>query len=170
MALFRRGCEWGRGTRRVCVCVQYVLAECLRVDMVERWTWRETGCASCVCVDLFDGAHPPSLSTVTLIMAVCEGITWSRGVYGWYRSGAIAVYRSGNARVNTAFVQTAEALSGWRVKTGRDLGKGKEIGKERTEWGREKELWGRRFKTCSRGEASLKLCALPVNSRWEKLN
>lgn len=22
----------------VCVCVQYVLAECLRVDMVERWT------------------------------------------------------------------------------------------------------------------------------------
>lgn len=82
-------------------------------------------------MDLFDGAHPPSLSTVTLIMAVCEGITWSRGVYGWYRSGAIAVYRSGNARVNTAFVQTAEALSGWRVKTGRDLGKGKEIGEDR---------------------------------------
>lgn len=82
-----------------------------------------------VCVWIY----PPSLSTVTLIMAVCEGITWSRGVYGWYRSGAIAVYRSGNARVNTAFVQTAEALSGWRVKTGRDLGKGKEIGKERTE-------------------------------------
>lgn len=39
--------------------------------------------------------------------------------------GAIAVYRSGNARVNMGFVQTAEVLSGWRLKTGWDWGRGR---------------------------------------------
>lgn len=51
MALFRRGCEWGRGTRRVCVCVCTV---CLgwvfacgygwKVDVT--WNWM---CILCVC-------------------------------------------------------------------------------------------------------------------------
>lgn len=37
---------------------------------------------------------------------------------GVYRSGVIAVYRCGNARVNTLFVQTVEALSGGDAEDG----------------------------------------------------
>lgn len=73
-----------------------------------------------LCVCWFIWRCRSNLSTVTLIRAECEGVTWLRDVYGPYRSGPIAVYRSGNARVNTGFVQTAQVLSGWRLKTGWD--------------------------------------------------
>lgn len=51
------------------------------------------------------------IQTVVLIVK-CKGITWPCNACGWYRLGAIAVYLSGNAKVNIGFLQTAQVLLG----------------------------------------------------------